>query len=104
MNRKLYVGNLTFSTDDQTLNTMFAEAGPVDSVRIVTDQATGRSRGFAFVEMATDEGAKAAIERFNEKEVDGRQLTVNEARPKRTTARAHMVVVAVAVAASPAGS
>jgi len=82
MNRKLYVGNLAFSTDDQTLNTMFAEAGPVDSVRIVADQATGRSRGFAFVEMATDEGAKAAIERFNEKEVDGRRLTVNEARPK----------------------
>jgi cold-inducible RNA-binding protein len=82
MNRKLYVGNLAFSTDDQTLNAMFAEAGPVDSVRIVADQATGRSRGFAFVEMATDEGAKAAIERFNEKEVDGRRLTVNEARPK----------------------
>lgn len=82
MIRKLYVGNLSFSTDDQTLSSMFAEAGPVDSVRIVTDQATGRSRGFAFVEMASDEGAKAAIERFNEREVDGRRLTVNEARPK----------------------
>ena len=82
MNRKLYVGNLAFSTDDQALNARFAEAGQVESVRIISDQATGRSRGFAFVEMATDEGAKAAIERFNEKEVDGRRLMVNEARPK----------------------
>lgn len=82
MNRKLYVGNLTFSTEDQTLQSMFAEAGPVQSARVVRDKMTGQSRGFAFVEMETDEGARAAIEQFNGKNVDGRQLTVNEAKPQ----------------------
>jgi RNA recognition motif-containing protein len=82
MNRKLYVGNLAFSTEDQTLSAMFGEVGPVQSARVIRDKMTGQSRGFAFVEMETDEGARAAIERFNEKEVDGRRLAVNEAKPQ----------------------
>ncbi|HUL72799.1 MAG TPA: RNA-binding protein [Vicinamibacterales bacterium] len=82
MNRKLYVGNLSFSTEERTLEDMFNQAGPVTSVRIMRDRATGQSRGFAFVEMETDDGARAAIEKFNSAEVDGRRLTVNEARPQ----------------------
>lgn len=82
MNRKLYVGNLSFRTEEQTLQGLFAEAGPVQSVRLMRDKATGQSRGFAFVEMETDEGASAAIEKFNNQELEGRRLTVNEARPQ----------------------
>jgi RNA recognition motif-containing protein len=82
MNRKLYVGNLAFSTSEQSLENLFAAAGPVESVRVMRDRATGQSRGFAFVEMASDDGARAAIERFNQAEVDGRRLAVNEARPQ----------------------
>jgi RNA recognition motif-containing protein len=82
MNRKLYVGNLSFSTEESTVEQLFAEAGPIQSVRIVRDKTTGQSRGFAFVEMATDDGARTAIERFHQAEVDGRRLTVNEARPQ----------------------
>ena len=82
MNTRLYVGNLSFRTEEQTLQDMFAEAGPVSSVRLMRDKATGQSRGFAFVEMETDEGAQAAIDRYNEQELEGRRLTVNEARPK----------------------
>jgi cold-inducible RNA-binding protein len=81
MNRKLFVGNLSFSTEESTLQDLFAQAGPVDSVRVMRDQATGRSRGFGFVEMATEEAAQAAIDKFNETEVDGRRIAVNEARP-----------------------
>jgi cold-inducible RNA-binding protein len=81
MNRKLYVGNLAFSTEEQTLQTLFNEVAPVDSVRLMRDRDTGRSRGFAFVEMQTEEGARLAIERFNDADVDGRRLKVNEARP-----------------------
>jgi RNA recognition motif-containing protein len=81
MNRRLYVGNLSFSTEESTLETLFGEAGAIESVRVMRDMATGRSRGFAFVEMQTDEGASAAIERFNNSELDGRRLTVSEARP-----------------------
>ena len=81
MNRKLFVGNLSFSTEEGTLQDLFAQAGPVDSVRVMRDQATGRSRGFGFVEMATEEAAQAAIDKFNETELDGRRLAVNEARP-----------------------
>ena len=80
--KRLYVGNLSFRTEEQTLQDMFAEAGPVSSVRLMRDKATGQSRGFAFVEMETDEGAQAAIDRYNEQELEGRRLTVNEARPK----------------------
>src|SRR5678816_3920048 len=82
MNRKLYVGNLPFSTEESTLESLFGEAGPVQSVRVMRDRATGQSRGFAFVEMATDEGARAAIDKFNQQEVQGRRLAVNEARPQ----------------------
>jgi len=81
MNRKLYVGNLPFSTEERTLEGLFGEVGPVSSVRIMRDKATGQSRGFGFVEMESEEGARAAIERLNDAQVDGRRLTVNEARP-----------------------
>ena len=84
MNRKLYVGNLAFSTEEATLQTLFSDAGPVQSVRLMRDKATGQSRGFAFVEMETDDAARAAIERYNEKDLEGRRLTVNEARPQTT--------------------
>ncbi|HET9372089.1 MAG TPA: RNA-binding protein [Vicinamibacterales bacterium] len=82
MNRKLYVGNLAFSTEESSIENMFAEAGPVQSVRLMRDRATGQSRGFAFVEMETEDGARAAIDKFNSSELDGRRLTVNEARPQ----------------------
>ena len=82
MNLKLYVGNLAFSTEENAIEALFAEAGPVQSVNLVRDRATGQSRGFAFVEMETEDGARAAIERFHEKELEGRRLTVNEARPQ----------------------
>ena len=82
MGRKLFVGNLSFSTDETRLQDVFQAIGPVDSVNIVRDQMTGRPRGFAFVEMQTDEGAQAAIQQLNETELDGRKLAVNEARPK----------------------
>ena len=84
MGRKLFVGNLSFNTDERRLEELFQAIGPVDSVHIVRDQMTGRARGFAFVEMQSDEGAKSAIERLNETELDGRKLAVNEARPKPT--------------------
>ncbi len=82
VNRKLYVGNLSFRTEEQAIESVFGEAGPVDSVRLMRDQATGQSRGFAFVEMQTEEAAQAAIDRFNGQELEGRRLTVNEARPQ----------------------
>jgi cold-inducible RNA-binding protein len=82
MNRKLFVGNLSFNTEERTLEELFAQAGPVSSVRVMRDQATGRARGFGFVEMETEEGAQAAIDRFNNTEVDGRRIAVNEARPQ----------------------
>lgn len=82
MNQKLYVGNLPFSTDEQTLQALFAEVGPVESVRVMRDQATGRARGFAFVEMSSEDGARAAIERLNDTELEGRRLQVTEARPQ----------------------
>jgi cold-inducible RNA-binding protein len=82
MGRKLYVGNLPFGADETQLGDLFAGAGTVESVNLVRDQMTGRSRGFAFVEMATDEEAQAAITAYHEHQMDGRALTVNEARPK----------------------
>lgn len=82
MNRKLYVGNLSYNTQDQTLEQAFSAAGAVESARVVRDKATGQSRGFGFVEMGSDEAAKAAIEQINGAEIDGRRLTVNEARPQ----------------------
>ena len=82
MARKLYVGNLPFDTSDQDLGELFATVGTVDSVNLMRDQATGRARGFAFVEMATDEDAQNAITKLNNHNLGGRNLTVNEARPK----------------------
>jgi cold-inducible RNA-binding protein len=82
MSKKLYVGNLPYDTSEQDLQTLFAGAGTVESVSVVRDVATGRARGFAFVEMATDEDAQAAIRTLADYSLGGRQLTVNEARPK----------------------
>jgi RNA recognition motif-containing protein len=81
MTKKLYVGNLPFSTTEDDLSDLFAEVGNVESVRIITDRETGRSRGFGFVEMA-DEDAEKAINQFNGTDMNGRPLTVNEARPQ----------------------
>jgi RNA recognition motif-containing protein len=85
MGRKLYVGNLSYDTSEGTLQELFGRAGTVDSVRVMRDMATGRARGFAFVEMSTDAEAQRAISEFNNYQLDGRGLTVNEARPKATT-------------------
>ena len=82
MSSKLYVGNLAFQTTSQELQELFAQAGTVESASVVEDRMTGRSRGFAFVEMATQEEANAAIEQLNGKEVGGRALKVNEAKPR----------------------
>jgi RNA recognition motif-containing protein len=82
MSTKLYVGNLAFQTTSQELQELFATAGTVESASVVEDRMTGRSRGFAFVEMSTKEEATAAIDQFNGKEVGGRALKVNEAKPR----------------------
>src|SRR5437870_2534773 len=82
MATKLYVGNLSFQTTSDDLKDHFAQAGTVESASVVEDRMTGRSRGFGFVEMATPEEAAAAIEQFNGKDFAGRNLTVNEARPR----------------------
>ncbi len=82
MSKKLYVGNLSFQTTSQELQQLFAQAGTVESASVIEDRDTGRSKGFAFVEMSTDAEATSAIEQFNGKEIGGRSLKVNEARPK----------------------
>ena len=82
MARKLYVGNLPYTTGEQDLQDLFSNAGTVESVNVMRDQATGRARGFAFVEMATDEDAQNAISTLHNSQFGGRNLTVNEARPK----------------------
>ena len=82
MSKKLYVGNLAFQTTTQDLEQLFAQAGTVESAQIIQDRDTGQSKGFAFVEMSSDEEAASAIEQFNGKEVAGRMLKVNEARPR----------------------
>ena len=82
MGRKLYVGNLPYTTGETELQELFSKAGTVESVRVMRDAATGRARGFAFVEMATDEEAHKAATEFNQYLMGGRALTVNEARPK----------------------
>ncbi len=81
MAKKLYVGNLPYSTNDASLKEMFAEAGTVETATIIIDKMSGRSKGFGFVEMETKEEADKAIEMFNDKEYEGRKLTVNVARP-----------------------
>ena len=82
MSRKLYVGNLPYETSEADLEQLFAQAGPVESVNVIRDRETGRARGFAFVEMATDDGAQQAVSTLNERDFGGRRLTVNEARPQ----------------------
>jgi cold-inducible RNA-binding protein len=82
MSTKLYVGNLTFQTTSQDLQELFTQAGTVQSANVVEDRDTGRSRGFAFVEMSTQDEATSAIEQFNGKQVGGRALKVNEAKPR----------------------
>ena len=85
MGRKLYVGNLPYTATEQDLENLFAGAGTVETVNVMRDAATGRARGFAFVEMATDEQAQQAISLLNERDFGGRNLTVNEARPKTSS-------------------
>jgi RNA recognition motif-containing protein len=82
MSMKLYVGNLAFATSSQDLQELFAQAGTVESASVVEDRETGRSRGFGFVEMSSKEEGAAAISQFNGKEVNGRALNVNEAKPR----------------------
>src|SRR5215475_2069654 len=82
MGRKLYVGNLTYGVTDSALEQMFQPHGTVQSAQVIMDRDTGRSKGFGFVEMGSDQEAQAATAALNGKEVDGRALTVNEARPK----------------------
>jgi RNA recognition motif-containing protein len=82
MSIKLYVGNLSFQTSSEDLHQLFSQAGTVETANVVEDRDTGRSRGFGFVEMANREEGEAAIQQFNGKEFGGRQLTVNEARPR----------------------
>lgn len=82
MGSKLYVGNLSFNTTESDLKSLFSSAGSVSEAALVTDRETGNSRGFAFVTMSSDAEAQAAISQFSGKEVDGRSLTVNEARPR----------------------
>jgi RNA recognition motif-containing protein len=82
MGRKLYVGNLPYETGEQDLQDLFGGAGTVESVSVMRDMATGRARGFAFVEMGTDADAQNAIAKLNDHQMGGRNLTVNEARPR----------------------
>lgn len=82
MGTRLYVGNLSYSVNNQTLESLFAEFGRVQSAQVVQDRDTGRSKGFGFVEMSDNGQAQAAIQGLNLKDVDGRALTVNEARPR----------------------
>ncbi|MFH1844079.1 MAG: RNA-binding protein [bacterium] len=80
--KKIYVGNLSFQTSDHDLSDLFAEHGAVNSANVITDRETGRSRGFGFVEMENDAEAMKAIQELNAREIDGRNLNVNEARPR----------------------
>jgi cold-inducible RNA-binding protein len=82
MAKSLYVGGLPYSTTQETLRTLFTEVGDVSSVRLIMDRETGQSKGFAFVEMANDAEALLAVSQFNGYQMDGRSLTVNEARPR----------------------
>jgi RNA recognition motif-containing protein len=82
MAKKIYVGNMSYNTSEDTLRQLFAQYGEVVSVNVITDRYTGRAKGFGFVEMASDDAAKAAMTALNGREVDGRQLKVNEANDK----------------------
>ncbi len=81
MGRKLYVGNLPYSANDSVLKAKFEEVGTVDSSKVITDRDTGRSKGFGFIEMSTDEEAEEAISKFHGTDFDGRSMTVSEAKP-----------------------
>ena len=81
MAKKLYVGGLSYNTQDDTLKDVFSQAGSVDSATVIMDRMSGRSKGFGFVEMSSDEEAQKAIEMFDGKELDGRTVKVNEAKP-----------------------
>ncbi|OGV97444.1 RNA-binding protein [Microgenomates group bacterium RBG_16_45_19] len=83
MTNKLFVGSLAWATTDQTLGDFFAQAGTVSTAKVITDRNTGRSKGFGFVEMSTPEEAQKAIEMCNGKDLDGRNIVVNEARPQQ---------------------
>jgi RNA recognition motif-containing protein len=83
MEKKLFVGNLPYNTNEEALKELFSEAGTVESASIITDRNSGRSKGFGFVEMSSEEEAEKAIEMFNGKDFEGRGLTVNEARPRK---------------------
>ncbi|MBT3355998.1 RNA-binding protein [bacterium] len=87
MAKKLYVGGISYDTTTDALKELFAQAGTVDDVVIITDRMTGQSKGFGFIEMGSDEDATAAIEMFDGKEIDGRSVTVNEARPREERPR-----------------
>ena len=87
MGKKLYVGNLTYGVTNSTLEQMFTVHGTVESAQVIMDRDTGRSKGFGFVEMKSDQEAQAAITGLNGKEVEGRALTVNEARPRTESGR-----------------
>lgn len=82
MGKKLYVGNLPYSTNDARLQEHFSQVGKVESAKVITDRDSGRSKGFGFVEMSTDEEAKAAVEKLNNQVLDGRPINVSEARPQ----------------------
>ena len=82
MSAKIYVGNLSFNSTEQDLEDMFSEFGTVESVKVIEDRETGRSRGFAFIEMSSDEKAQSTIAGLNGREIDGRALTINEAKPQ----------------------
>jgi RNA recognition motif-containing protein len=84
MGRKLYVGNLPYSATEQSLRDAFAPSGTVDTVSLITDRDTGQSKGFAFVEMSSDSEAQAATQAMNGKTLDGRQIKVNEAKPRES--------------------
>ena len=82
MGRKLYVGNLPYSASQDSLQETFSQCGTVDSVNVIMDRDTGQSKGFGFVEMSSDSEAQKAIQELNGKEIDGREIKVNEAKPK----------------------
>lgn len=86
---RIYVGNLSFNTGEAQLEQLFASFGPVASVRLIQDQATGRSRGFGFVEMSDDDHGRAACDALHEREFEGRRLTVNEAKPQESRGRGY---------------
>lgn len=87
MGRKLYIGNLPYSVSEDQLTDMFSACGQVESVRVITDKFSGRSKGFGFVEMGSDQAAQDAIAKFNGQQVDGRAIVVNEARPQEDRPR-----------------